>query len=292
MSSAEALARRQALFRVLRLDGLGAAALGDLLLLVANLGDQARHLPHVLFKSRMTALNLRRQDVDCRFNLGAIGHSLPLVTLLRRGFRRFWRMKRTMSSIGVPGWKTAATPLCLSEATSWSGMMPPTSTSTSRHFVLLQQFHHPRHNRVMRAAQNRQSDHIDIFLQRGVDDHLGCLAKPGINDLHAGVAQSARNHLHSAVMSVHTRLGDKDSYSALGSHRANIIQQESPCGAATGEVAARQYGRKSNTVRAFPNLRKRTFLVGSHHFAQSIADFADRGVGAHRVNDVRHGVRR
>src|SRR6202030_2183901 len=41
------------------------------------------------------------------------------------------RMNLTISSMAVPGWKTAATPAFLSAAISWSGIMPPTSTRTS-----------------------------------------------------------------------------------------------------------------------------------------------------------------
>src|SRR6266851_1442382 len=43
----------------------------------------------------------------------------------------FARMNFTMSSIAVPGWKMAATPAFLRPSMSWSGMMPPTITSTS-----------------------------------------------------------------------------------------------------------------------------------------------------------------
>src|SRR3984893_10920564 len=41
------------------------------------------------------------------------------------------RMNLTISSMAVPGWKTAATPAFLSAPISWSGIMPPTSTRTS-----------------------------------------------------------------------------------------------------------------------------------------------------------------
>ena len=44
---------------------------------------------------------------------------------------RFLRMKLTISSIAVPGWKMAATPPFFNNSISWSGMIPPTITSTS-----------------------------------------------------------------------------------------------------------------------------------------------------------------
>src|SRR5580704_13234455 len=38
------------------------------------------------------------------------------------------------------------------------------------HALFAQQFHHARHNRVMGAGEDRQSDDLDILLQRGVND--------------------------------------------------------------------------------------------------------------------------
>src|SRR5580700_7471191 len=56
------------------------------------------------------------------------GHQPPAVT--PRGFT-LPRMNSMIESIGVPGWNTAATPAFFSASTSWSGIMPPTSSSTS-----------------------------------------------------------------------------------------------------------------------------------------------------------------
>ena len=91
----------------------------------------------------------------------------------------------------------------------------------------------------MRAGKDGKPDHLYVFLQGGGDDHLGRLAQAGIDDLHAGIAQRARDHFDSAVMTVHPRLGDKDPYSAVGSHRENMIHQESTlCMAHDGMICA------------------------------------------------------
>src|SRR5260370_5790556 len=53
------------------------------------------------------------------------------------------------------------------------------------HFVLLQQVHHARNDRVVRTRENRQSDDLHVFLKRSADDHLRRLAQAGGDDLHA-----------------------------------------------------------------------------------------------------------
>jgi len=60
------------------------------------------------------------------------------------------------------------------------------------------------------AAQDRQSNHLHVFLERGARDHLGRLPKAGVNDLHAGVAERASNYFGAPVVAVQAGLGDKD----------------------------------------------------------------------------------
>ena len=79
------------------------------------------------------------------------------------------------------------------------------------HVLLAQQFHHARHDGVVRAGKNGQADHLHVFLQRGVDDHLRSLAQAGVDHFHAGVAQGARDHLGAAVVAVQPGLGHQHS---------------------------------------------------------------------------------
>ncbi len=65
--------------------------------------------------------------------------------------------------------------------------------------LLAQQLHHPRAERQMRARQNAQAHHIDVFLQRRFGDHLRRLADAGVDHLEAGVAQRTGHHLGAAV---------------------------------------------------------------------------------------------
>ena len=75
----------------------------------------------------------------------------------------------------------------------------------------MQQLHHARADVHVRARQDRQADHVGVFLQRRRDDLLGRLAQAGVDDLHAGVAQRAGDHLGAAVVAVEAGLGDDDS---------------------------------------------------------------------------------
>ena len=75
------------------------------------------------------------------------------------------------------------------------------------HFVLLEQVHYAWDDGVVRAGQDRETDDLHVFLQRGVDDHFGRLAESGVNDFHAGVTQGAGNDLGAAIVAVEARLG-------------------------------------------------------------------------------------
>ena len=84
-------------------------------------------------------------------------------------------------------------------------MIPPTVTSTSSIPRSVEQLGHARHERHVRARQDRQPDHVDVLLEGGRGDHLGRLAEAGVDDLEALVAQAAGEHLGAPVVAVEAR---------------------------------------------------------------------------------------
>src|ERR1700683_2398631 len=77
------------------------------------------------------------------------------------------------------------------------------------HTLVAQQLEHARHDRIVRAGEDRKADHLHVFLQGGVDNHFRCLSQTSINDFHARVAQRPRNDPGSAVVAVKAGLGYK-----------------------------------------------------------------------------------
>ena len=63
----------------------------------------------------------------------------------------------------------------------------------------------------MRAAENTQTDDIDIFLQGGFGDHLGRLADAGVDHFKASVAQGTRHHFGPTIMAIQAGLGDENA---------------------------------------------------------------------------------
>ena len=63
----------------------------------------------------------------------------------------------------------------------------------------------------VRAREDREADHVSIFLQGRAHDLLGRLAQAGIDDLHARVAQRACDDLGAPIVAVETGLRDDDS---------------------------------------------------------------------------------
>ena len=61
----------------------------------------------------------------------------------------------------------------------------------------------------MGAAEHREPNDVDVFLNRGGRDHLRCLMEASVDDLHTGVAQRSRNDLRAAVVAIETRFGDQ-----------------------------------------------------------------------------------
>ena len=55
--------------------------------------------------------------------------------------------------------------------------------------VLAETLYDPRHQRHVRARENRDPDRVRVLLDRGLDDLLRRLVEARVDDLHAGVAQ-------------------------------------------------------------------------------------------------------
>src|SRR4029077_8571555 len=90
------------------------------------------------------------------------------------------------------------------------------------HFVLLQQVHHAWNDGVVRARENRKSDDLHVFLERGADDHLRRLAQTCVDDFHAGIAESASDNLGAAVVAVEARLRNENPDFCVGGHRYHL----------------------------------------------------------------------
>ena len=63
-----------------------------------------------------------------------------------------------------------------------------------RHPTVAQEGADAGHERHVRAGQDRQTDDVDVFLERRRHDHLRRLAQPGVDDFEAFVAQTACEH--------------------------------------------------------------------------------------------------
>ena len=61
----------------------------------------------------------------------------------------------------------------------------------------------------MRAREQADAEHVDIFVHGGAHHFLRGLVQPRIDDVHAGVAEAAGDDLHPAIVSVEAHLGDE-----------------------------------------------------------------------------------
>src|SRR4051794_19881042 len=84
-----------------------------------------------------------------------------------------------------------------------------------------QQLDDPRHERHVRAGQDRQADRVGVLLDHGLDDLLRRLVQAGVDDLHAGVAQGAGDDLGAAVVAVEAGLGHDDADLLGGARRGH-----------------------------------------------------------------------
>src|SRR5271166_5263218 len=79
--------------------------------------------------------------------------------------------------------------------------------------------------------------------------------------------------------------GDTDHGRSCALIRASAQNKAATASSKSAPLAA------ADDLRAIESsLRERTLLVRSVHLAQGIADFADRGVGFHRIDNERHRV--
>ncbi len=62
----------------------------------------------------------------------------------------------------------------------------------------------------MGTGENREADHVHVFLHRLRDDLLGRALEPRVDDLEAGVAQRLHDDLGAAVVPVEAGLRDQD----------------------------------------------------------------------------------
>ena len=79
------------------------------------------------------------------------------------------------------------------------------------HIFFVEEVHELRAEGVVRAAEDREADDVDIFLGSGAGDHLGGLAQAGVDDLHAGVAEGAGDDFGAAVVAIEAGLGDENA---------------------------------------------------------------------------------
>ena len=95
--------------------------------------------------------------------------------------------------------------------------------------VLAQAVEDLRHERHVRAGEDRDADGVGVLLHRRLDDLLGRLVQAGVDHLHAGVAERAGDDLRAAIVSVETGLRDDDS--DLPRHEAETTALQAALGA-------------------------------------------------------------
>ena len=125
-------------------------------------------------------------------------------------------MKSMMSAVEAPGVKTSATPELLELGDVLRRDRPADGDHHVVRVLLAQQLDDARHERHVRARQDREPDGVGVLLDDGLDDLLGRLVQPGVDDLHPRVAQRAGDDLRAAVVAVEARLGDDDADPAGG----------------------------------------------------------------------------
>ena len=79
------------------------------------------------------------------------------------------------------------------------------------HSLFAQQRNDSRAQRVMRAAQDRHSDCVNVLLQSRRRDHLRGLTQAGVDDFHAGIAQRARDYLGAAIVTIEAGFGNQNT---------------------------------------------------------------------------------
>src|SRR6516164_3310732 len=107
----------------------------------------------------------------------------------------------------------------------------------------------------MRARKNGETDDVDVFLEGSRSNHRRGLPQARIDDFHARIAQRARNYLGAAVVAVQPGLRNQNPYLFF------------------------RHG-----------LGDGDFLVGAENVAHGVANFSQRCVGLHGIEDVKHEI--
>ena len=155
------------------------------------------------------------------------------------------RMKSTISVVGAPGPNTPATPSLLQLLGVVVGDRPADHDDDVLDAVLAQELEDARHERHVRAGEDRDADGVRVLLDRGLDDLLGRLVEAGVDDLHAGVAERAGDDLGAAIVPVEARLRDDDS--DLPCHGPSVYgcsasSSSGPCDGRGSNSARDRYG--------------------------------------------------
>ena len=101
-----------------------------------------------------------------------------------------------------------------SAATSWAGIVPPTTSGMSSTPGRPLRLADLPGQRQVHAGQDRDADHVGVLgLGRGHDLRRS-LAQSEVDDLGAGVTQRHRDHLHPPVVAVESRLGQHHPHTA------------------------------------------------------------------------------
>src|SRR5687767_1486383 len=74
---------------------------------------------------------------------------------------------------------------------------------------------HTARERQVRAREDRETDHVDVFLDGLGHDLVRRSLEPRVDDFHAGVAQGMDDHLRAAVVAVEPGLGDENLHGSL-----------------------------------------------------------------------------
>ena len=194
---------------------VGVAELGDALaggelslLVLAARSCRARRPRGAGLRARATsALSSRSRVV-----------TLPARVALRSANQSL--MYCTRSAVDVPGPNSLPTPCVCSASMSSFGMMPPPVTRMSSRPCSLEQLADAGEQRHVRAGEDREADHVDVFLDGRAGDHLRRLVQAGVDDFHAGVTQRGGDDLGAAVVAIEAGLGDEH---ADGTHEEQVL---------------------------------------------------------------------
>ena len=111
-----------------------------------------------------------------------------------------------MAVVDVPGVNTAATPCSRSASASAPGDRAADDHEHVVGALVAQQLEDARHERHVRAGEDRDPDRVGVLLHDGLDDLLGRLVQAGVDDLHPGIAKRPGDDFGSAIVAIESRL--------------------------------------------------------------------------------------